>query len=574
MVTRSHIRTIRPNLRYAGHVSTISPLLWSYKEAFNDPNWRNAMFDKYNALIKNKSWTSVPRPEGANIVRCMWLFRLKFLADGTLSQYKARLVANGSTQLYVKNAFLHGNLAEIVYMHQPPGFQDPGHPNHVCLLQRSLYGLKQAPRAWFQRFAAYITTVGFTPSRCDSFLFIYKHDNDTSFLLLYVDNIVLTASSDRLLQQIRASLHREFSMIDLGALNYFLGISVMRDSSGMFLSQCKYAMEILERAHMVGCNPSRTPIDIESKLGDGGTPVVDPTLYQSLAADFADADWAGCPTTRWSTSWYCVFLGTNLLSWSSKHQLTLSHSSVEAEYRGVANAVAEICWIRNLLCVILFGIWLLLGRFAFYMFFLGFTSELKKEFSHLDTLYPDYFKSPSGEDWNIVDNLCTYLKLIFDTATVVMDPRFKMQLVDFSFAKIFGDEVASYINIVDEGIHQLFLDYAAGDVTGHLSNRDGHGLGLTDFNDFVMKSACQQSKSELDRYLEESLLPRSHEFDVMRWWKLNEPKYPTLSKMARDILTLHVSTVDPESVFDAGVKEMDRYRCTLKPETVEALYYA
>ncbi|GJW98408.1 zinc finger BED domain-containing protein DAYSLEEPER-like protein [Tanacetum coccineum] len=258
--------------------------------------------------------------------------------------------------------------------------------------------------------------------------------------------------------------------------------------------------------------------------------------------------------------------------------------------------------------------------------------RLKEEFSRLDC--PDYFKSPSGEDWNLVDNLCTYLKLIFDTASmmassnvptantffyeawkiqleltcastsedniistitkpmlegfdkywksscfvlaiaVVMDPRFKMKLVDFCFAKIFGDEAASYINIVDEGIHQLFLDYAAGDVTGYLSNGDGHGLGHTYFDDFIMESASQQSKSELDQYLEESLLPRSHEFDVMRWWKLNEPKYPTLSKMARDILTLPVSTVDPESVFDTGVKEMDRYRCALKPETVEALYCA
>nr|GEV96817.1 zinc finger BED domain-containing protein DAYSLEEPER-like [Tanacetum cinerariifolium] len=148
---------------------------------------------------------------------------------------------------------------------------------------------------------------------------------------------------------------------------------------------------------------------------------------------------------------------------------------------------------------------------------------------------------------------------------VVMDPRFQMQFVDFSFAKIFGDEAASYINIVDEGIHQLFLDYAAGGVTGHLSNGDGHGLGLIDFEDFSMKSASQQSKSELDQYLKESLLPRIHEFDVMRWWKLNEPKYPTLSKMARDILTLLVSTVDPESVFKTGVKEMDHYMCTLKP---------
>ncbi|GJS19791.1 ribonuclease H-like domain-containing protein [Tanacetum coccineum] len=271
----------------------------------------------------------------------MWLFRHKFLVDGTLSRYKARLVANGSTQvegvdvdetfspvvkpgtirtvlslvisrhwpvhqLDVKNDFLHGDLAETVYMHQPPGFWDPEHPDYVCLLQRSLYGLKQAPRAWFQRFAAYITTVGFTHSRCDSSLFIYKQGDDTTFLLLYVDDIVLTASSDR-----------------------------------------KYAMEILERAHMVGCNSSRTPVDTESKLGDGGTPVVDPTLYRSLAADFALIGWL--PRLQRSTSGYCVFLGNDLLSWSSKRQSTLSRSNAEAEYRGVANVVAETCWILNLL---------------------------------------------------------------------------------------------------------------------------------------------------------------------------------------------------------------------------------
>ncbi|GJW71283.1 ribonuclease H-like domain-containing protein [Tanacetum coccineum] len=324
------------------------------------------MCDEYNALIKNKNWTLIPRPPDTNIVRCIWLFRHKYLADGSLSRYKARLVANGSTQLEgidvdetfnpvvkpctiqtvfsyetsqhwpvhqldVNNIFLHGDLTKTIYMHQPSGFWDSQHPDYVCLLQWSLYGLKQAPRPWVQ------------------IMLIYYY---------------------------------------LSSLNYFLGISVSRDSSGMFLSQKKYDVEILKRAYMVTCNPSRTLIDTESKLGVYGDPVSDPTLYRSLSGSlyyltftrpnisyavhqgtldyglqlfsssttnlvaYFDADWAGCPTTRRSTSSYYVFLGNNLLSWSSKRQPTLSRSNAEAEYRGVANAVAETCWLRNLLSCI------------------------------------------------------------------------------------------------------------------------------------------------------------------------------------------------------------------------------
>ncbi|GKF05597.1 ribonuclease H-like domain-containing protein [Tanacetum coccineum] len=147
-------------------------------------------------------------------------------------------------------------------------------------------------------------------------------------------------------------------MTDLGALNYFLGISTVRHPTGLFLSQKEYARQLLERAHMVNCNPSRTPIDNDSKLGPDGVPVQDPTLYRSLAGGalgtlelglqlfasattslvgYTDADWAGCPSTRRSTSGYCVFLGDNLLSWFAKRKHTISRSSAKAEYRGVAN---------------------------------------------------------------------------------------------------------------------------------------------------------------------------------------------------------------------------------------------
>ncbi|GKF95316.1 ribonuclease H-like domain-containing protein [Tanacetum coccineum] len=99
MVTRFRVRTNRPTERLNLHVSLVFPLSKSSRDAFSDPNWQNAMRDEYHALIKNKTWTLVPRPPVTNIVQCTWLFRHKYLADGTLSRYKAYLLANGSTQL-------------------------------------------------------------------------------------------------------------------------------------------------------------------------------------------------------------------------------------------------------------------------------------------------------------------------------------------------------------------------------------------------------------------------------------------------------------------------------------------
>ncbi|GKC70542.1 ribonuclease H-like domain-containing protein [Tanacetum coccineum] len=271
MVTRAKADIFKPLKRMNCHVTTTSPLPRSHVHALRDPHWKEAMLDEFKALITNRTWVLVPRPANVNVVRSMWLFKHKFNADGSLSRYKARFVANGHSQqqgidcdetfspvvkpatihtvlslavsrdwpihqLGVKNAFLHGHLSETVYMHQPPGFVDSAHPNYVCHLQRSLYGLKQAPRAW---------------------------GSDVAYLLLYVDDIVLTASSTALLQRIITLLHSEFAMTDLGSLNYFLGISAQRSKSELFLSQSKFAEEILERAHMQHCNPCKTPLDTQ-----------------------------------------------------------------------------------------------------------------------------------------------------------------------------------------------------------------------------------------------------------------------------------------------------------------------
>ncbi|GJW26123.1 ribonuclease H-like domain-containing protein [Tanacetum coccineum] len=241
MITRSQSSIVKPIERLSLHTSSLSSIPKSPFIALKDPNWCNAMYDEYNALVKNGTWILIPRSSDVNLVRSMWLFKHKFHADGTLSHYKARLVAN-------------------VYMHQPLGFVDSRYPNHVCLLQRSLYGLKQAPRAWFQRFGSQV-----------------------AYLLIYVDDIILIASSPVLLQQIVDSLHKKFDMTDLGALNYFLGISTVHHPIRLFLS---HARQLLKRAHMVNCNPSRTPIVTDSKLGPDGLPVQDLTLYRSLAGGF------------------------------------------------------------------------------------------------------------------------------------------------------------------------------------------------------------------------------------------------------------------------------------------------
>ena len=112
------------------------------------------------------------------------------------------------------------------------GFHDKGHPDHVCLLKKSLYGLKQASRAWYERFADFVATIGFSHSTSDHPLGL-----DMAYILLYVDDIILSASSDRLRKHFMALLGAEFAMKDLGPLSFFLGIALSRDANGMFLSQ-------------------------------------------------------------------------------------------------------------------------------------------------------------------------------------------------------------------------------------------------------------------------------------------------------------------------------------------------
>jgi hypothetical protein len=150
-------------------------------------------------------------------------------------------------------------------------------------MNRSLYGLKQAPQAWYSRFASYLASIGFVVAKLDTSLFIYRRGDDTVYLLLYVDDIVLTASTANLLHRMIVALQREFAMKDLGPLHHFLGITGERRPQGLFLHQCQYAIDILERAGMSDCKPCSTPVDTQAKLSeDDGPPVTDATSYRSL----------------------------------------------------------------------------------------------------------------------------------------------------------------------------------------------------------------------------------------------------------------------------------------------------
>jgi hypothetical protein len=140
-------------------------------------------------------------------------------------------------QLDIKNAFHHGTLSETVYCSQPASFVDPAHPQLVCRLNKSLYGLKQAPRVWYHCFTSYLVSLGFLKAKSNTSLFVYRRDADTAYLLLYVDDIALTATSPKLLQCTTTALQEQFAMKDLGPLHHFLGISVEQRSDGCFLHQ-------------------------------------------------------------------------------------------------------------------------------------------------------------------------------------------------------------------------------------------------------------------------------------------------------------------------------------------------
>ena len=153
----------------------------------------------------------------------------------------------------------------------------------VCILRKSIYGLNQDPQAWYAMMDSFLLLVGFTRCHSDSNVYILQKDDSHLILLLYVDDLIITGSTSSIIASVKTSLQDRFAMTDLGLLHYFLGIDITQSTSGISLSQPKYAFDLLSRFHMSDCKPAPTPflsgVKLEAKCS---TPLVDATLYRQL----------------------------------------------------------------------------------------------------------------------------------------------------------------------------------------------------------------------------------------------------------------------------------------------------
>lgn len=146
----------------------------------------------------------------------------------------------------MNNAFLHGDLAEVIYMTLPLGL--PSSFEGVCKLKHYLYGLRQAPRAWFEKFRTTILNFSFTQSKFDSSMFTPRTSTDIILLLIYVDDMIIIGFDHAAIQHIKQQLQASFHMKDLGDLCYFLELKVCSNSKGIFLHQHKYTEDLISLA--------------------------------------------------------------------------------------------------------------------------------------------------------------------------------------------------------------------------------------------------------------------------------------------------------------------------------------
>jgi histone deacetylase 1/2 len=215
-------------------------------------------------------------------------------------------------QIDINNAFLNGVLQEEVFMQQPAGFE-VADKSLVCKLHKSLYGLKQAPRAWYDRLTQALLQMGFVKSKCDPSLLVRSHKGQYTYVLIYVDDILVTGSAPQLIQDVISKLNVSFALKQLGEVDYFLGIEVHHMPSGaLLLNQAKYIRDLLCKAKMENFKPIGSPMMSSCKLSKLGSDVMtDPTLYRSTVGALQYATLTR-PDIAFSVNKVCQFMSRPL----------------------------------------------------------------------------------------------------------------------------------------------------------------------------------------------------------------------------------------------------------------------
>jgi Reverse transcriptase (RNA-dependent DNA polymerase) len=402
------------------------------------------MQEEIKALAKNKTWDVVQLPQNKKPVGCRWIYKIKYNSNGSIERYKARLVAKGYTQTYgidyketfalvakmntirvllsvvvnldwklyqmdVKNIFLQGTLEDEVYMNLPPGHPKENDKNLACKLNKSIYGLKQSLREWYAKLRSALVSFKFKVSNSDHSMFFKHNTQSTIIVLIYVDDIIITGNDTNEIYNVKKFLQRKFDIKDLRKLKYFLDIEIAYSNKGLFLSQRKCVLDLLQETGKSGCKPINTPSEPNLKLGpNDGDPLTDVSQFQRLVGKliyftvtrpditfavnvvrqfmhaprtthmnavvrilkylkgspgrgvrmqknrhvritaYSDADWAGSSDRR-TTTGYCTFVGGNLVTWRSKKQSVVARSSAEAEYRAMASTTIEAIWLKQLM---------------------------------------------------------------------------------------------------------------------------------------------------------------------------------------------------------------------------------
>ncbi|GJR16733.1 putative ribonuclease H-like domain-containing protein [Tanacetum coccineum] len=307
-------------------------------------------------------------------------------------------------QMDVKSAFLYGQIEEEVYVCQPPGFEDPDHPDKVYKVVKALYGLHQAPRAWYDTLATYLLSNGFQRGKIDQTLFIKSQKGHILLVQIYVDDIIFGSTKKELCDEFEKLMKDKFQMSSMGELTFFLGLQVQQKKKGIFISQDKYVHEILKKFNYTDVKSASTPTDLEKPLvKDADADDVDEHLYRSMIGSlmyltasrpdimfavcacarfqvspktshllavkrifrylkgkpslglwyskdsplelvaYTDSDYAGATLDRKSTTGGCQFLGNRLISWQCKKQTVVATSTTEAEYVAAANCCGQDC---------------------------------------------------------------------------------------------------------------------------------------------------------------------------------------------------------------------------------------